>query len=315
MTEKYIIDTDIGDDIDDAFAIEYAVNAGMDIIGITTVFRDTYLRAELSAYILELLGRRDIPVCKGEDAPLQQPVDAIQKAERFLRSQEFTEQKTAKGGWLPQYLPKARGSKVGSECALDFIIRSAKLFGERLNILAIGPLTNLAKAFEKDFEAMRKVGAVYLMGGNVTEDVAEWNIRLDPEAADIVLHAPVPIFMIGSDMTWKHCMLEKEELRRIGQEKGELGEANRAMLEKWNAQPLYHGRIPCMHDSLVVAAALHPKCISYEKMSVRVGLSGAERGKTLVGDGREIYVARQVNEALFRRSMWENIFGNRRKMI
>ncbi len=310
MIEKYIIDTDIGDDIDDAFAIEYAVNAGLDIIGITTVFRDAYLRAELSAYILERLGRNDIPVFAGENVPLKQPVDAIQKAERYLQPQELAEIKATGRGWMPQYLPEARGSRVESEHAVEFIIKSAKQYGERLGILAIGPLTNLAKAFEKEFETMKKVGAIYLMGGNVSEDVSEWNIRLDPEAADVVFHASVPIFMIGSDMTWKHCILSTEELLRIGKEKGKLGEANRAMLERWKNQPLYHGRIPCMHDPLVVAAVLHPECISYEKMSVRIGLSDAERGKTLKGDDGETYfVARQVNEELFRRSMWENILS------
>ncbi|MDD6994633.1 MAG: nucleoside hydrolase [Candidatus Borkfalkiaceae bacterium] len=310
MIEKYIIDTDIGDDIDDAFALEYAVNAGLDIIGVTTVFRNAYLRAKLSAYLLRLCGKK-VPVYAGEDLPLVQAVDAIQKADRYLQPQELAKVMREGKGWLPEYLPRARRSKVSKERAVDFLIDSAKRNGERLGILAIGPLTNLARAFQKDFESMRKIGGVYLMGGNVSQDTAEWNIRLDPEAADIVFRANVPVFLIGSDMTWKHCMVSNEELCNIKQSEGAVAKANRAMLELWENQPLYRGRMPCMHDSLVVATVVCPACVSYKKMFVRIGLCGAERGKTIAGAGAPINVACKVNETLFRRSMWKNIFSEK----
>ena len=72
MEEKYIIDTDIGDDVDDAFAVMLAAKSQLNVVGITTVFRNAMQRAKMAKYLLRLIGREDIPVIAGIDTPIVQ---------------------------------------------------------------------------------------------------------------------------------------------------------------------------------------------------------------------------------------------------
>lgn len=308
MVEKFIIDTDIGDDIDDAFAIQYALNAGLDVVGITTVFRSAFLRAELTAYMLACMGRADVPVCAGEDLPIREATDAVQKPERNLSAQEFAEVCATGRKWLPHYLPEAAGSAVQPKCAVDCIVENAEKYGDRLGILCIGPLTNIARAIEKAPDVMRSVGELYIMGGDFVSDTPEWNVRLDPEAAHTVFAWPVPKTVVGADKTWKHTRVRQDELVKMRSMGGALGRLNVRMLDRWGEQPIYVGKLPVMHDSLVVAAVV-TDCLRLEEKKVRVGVSGEERAKTLLAaDGIEARVCVGVDEETFRASMWKNIF-------
>lgn len=307
MSKKYIIDTDIGDDIDDAYAIEYAIKAGLDVVGVTTVFRSTYLRAELSAYLLKLMNRMDIPVFAGSEFPICQPLDAKQKAARYLRGEAL--ESALKGEpWLPQYLDGAKGLAVNKKSAVDFILESAEKYGEDLVILAIGPLTNLARAIEKAPKTMKKIGKIVLMGGNTKENVAEWNVALDPEGAATVFSSGLKIDQIGSDQTWKNATVTFDELVDMRRQTGELGEANNNMLDKWANQPLYRGRIPCMHDSLAVFMVLNEQAFTFDEVTIVVGLEGDGRAKTFVKAGGNVRRVIDVDKKKFRESMWECIY-------
>ena len=80
MNKKYIIDTDIGDDVDDAFAVMLAAKSEMDLLGITTVFRNSKQRAQMAQYLLRLIGHEEIPVYAGVDKPFLQKIEYSQQS-------------------------------------------------------------------------------------------------------------------------------------------------------------------------------------------------------------------------------------------
>ena len=147
---KVIIDTDIGDDIDDAFALLFAMKLEFDIIGITTVFRNTVQRAKMTKKLLCDFGRgyEEVKVYAGCATPL------AEKKKNYPT--------------LPCYTSDADAFEPDSEDeneAIDFIIESARKYGKDLTIIALGPFTNMAKAAMRDPEAMNSVSKTVIMGG------------------------------------------------------------------------------------------------------------------------------------------------------
>ena len=175
---KLLIDTDIGDDIDDALALTWALKLNLDIVGITTVYRDAVKRAKIVKRILELGGRADIPVRIGESEPINP--DTI-KIGKFNYEAEYN-------GCL-----EANGVEYIAECA--------EKYGEELTILALGPQTNLAKAYLDYPEAMKKAGRVVIMGGAFFCHSDEWNIAGDPTAAKIVMQSGENLMYVNWDLT------------------------------------------------------------------------------------------------------------------
>lgn len=276
---KWIIDTDIGDDIDDLFAIGYALACKLDIIGITTVFRSCKLRAKLAKYAVEQYGY-NISVYAGEDNPINTPVDAFCKPERWLCDELY--QKHLKTGekWLPQMIEEANDCSIERFSAVDFIGECAKKYGEELGIIAIGPLTNLARTIEK-YPEMQKVGAFYIMGGNFSEQKCEWNVKLDVEAVEIVYKAKVPKFIVGADKTWDNATFDYERFKNGLSASQKAKELEIKSVEKWKKQPLYSKRNPCMHDVIVIDAIANPKEYCFEKCDVNLIVEGDMRGATI----------------------------------
>ncbi len=307
---KWIIDTDIGDDIDDAFSIQFAVKGGLDILGVTTVFRSAYLRAELASYLLELCGRGDIPVFAGEDLPVDGCVDRIQKAQNWLPEQKFLALKGDEQ-WLPHDLPQMHGAAVARGRAVDFIISCAEQYGDELGILSIGPMTNLARCLAAAPAAMLGIGEIVFLGGNIEEDVAEWNVALDAAAAQAVFSSGICIRQIGSNLSWRCCATTEVEKEKLMCQPGQLGEANRLMLQKWSETPVYRGKTPCLHDLLPVLAVLSPQSFRFSEKRVRVGQEGGERGKTLPDEenGSLILSAEAVDPADYRRYLQKYILS------
>ena len=142
--QKIIIDTDIGDDVDDAFAVALALRSPeLDILGITTTFGDTETRAKLVDRLLGEAGRQDIPVAVGEPTPA---------------SNHFTQRRYAEGGHFARaWHPKA----------VDFILEQIRRYPGEITLIAIGPLMNVGAAIDKDAETFRKLRRVVLMGGSI----------------------------------------------------------------------------------------------------------------------------------------------------
>ena len=301
---KWIIDTDIGDDIDDAFAIEYAIFQKLDIVGITTVFRTSNLRAKLTSYILEKMGQ-PINVYAGLDHPLKNAIDAIQKKERYLTESQLI--KYQDNNWLPHYIDEANNSMIQEQNAIDYLIDSFNNSNGQLAIIALGPLTNIARAIQKCPSIVKKIPIIVIMGSNVFEDKNEYNIMVDPEAAKIVMESNIKIFVVGSNITWKASQLTKQEESQL-ETNSPVGAVNKMMLEKWHNMPLYCNRITCMHDVLAIYCLIHQDRIETKKCAINVDLSN--KGKTTIKKRlfhRNAIVVTNVNKDVFIKEFLEVI--------
>src|SRR5450631_1461441 len=166
--EKVIIDTDIGDDIDDAFALGLALRSPeLQILGVTTTFGDTELRAKLADRFLGEVGRAEIPVMAGA------PTHA---------TNVFTQRRYAEGGHF---------AKASHGDAVDFLLAQIRRYPNEITLIGIGPLVNVGAAIDRDAATFRKLKRVVIMGGSIKRgygDVEygppsppqpEWNIVND----------------------------------------------------------------------------------------------------------------------------------------
>lgn len=259
---KVIFDTDIGDDIDDAFALAALLNEPQaELLGVTTVYRNTAQRAQLVAAMLQA-AERSVPVYAGEGIPCKEGIRPFVWEEAGDLAQGNVCQ------WTQEY-----GAFPVAEGAVDFLIQSAKRYKEELILFAVGPLTNLARAIERDRAAMERIGGIYTMGGRFLEYGAEWNILCDPEAADVVYASGIPVYAVGLDVTLR-CTLEEDFLQRLSASPKQTNK----LLSQWFARWSKHFSFPksVMHDPLAVASLFAPVC-TFERRYVQAELQ-QERG-------------------------------------
>jgi len=190
-----LFDTDIGSDVDDAVALGLvlACPEALEPVAVTTVSGDTALRARVAARLLGLGGRRDVPVHAGATRPR-------------LRSQERFAWFGHEPGMVPDGGPDAPRP---AEPAAEAIVRlSREVPG--LEIVAVGPLTNLAAALALDPELPGRVGGLTVMGGHVRrvaigdhvcEPGIDYNLCSDPEASCAVLGAGFRTTLVTADVT------------------------------------------------------------------------------------------------------------------
>ncbi len=278
--QRVIIDCDPG--VDDALALLLAMHSPeLQIEGITPVAGNVPLELTLpnALRLVEIAGRTDIPVAKGASQPLARKLITASYAhgENGLGGVQFPE---------PRTKPIAEG-------ATQFIRRIVRAHPGEVTIVAIGPLTNLALAFREDRELPRMVRALYLMGGslsrgNVTPS-AEFNIYVDPEAAQEVFHAGIPITMVGLDVTRK-AFLRDEHIQRLEAAQNPsaqaAGKITRAIWNRMRANPNFSGTGPVMHDSVAVAALLDPNVVKTQGYYVEVETAGEFTAGETVGYNR-----------------------------
>jgi purine nucleosidase/pyrimidine-specific ribonucleoside hydrolase len=261
MTIKVIIDTDIGDDIDDAYAIAYALRCPeLEIVGITTVLGNAGAKARIAAHLLREAGMRGIPVHAGCGLPLLQPAEPDR---------------------LPnQYIPEEMADlPIASAHAVDFIIETAMNAPGEIELLAIGPLTNVAMALRKEPSIASRIKRIVIMGGSYYFHFVEWNVYCDPEAADIVFRSGVPLDAVGMDVT-RHCLMSEAQWNRMesGADRREVAMLLR-LTERWRSGT---GRKrPILHDALAVYGLHGGDGLRFEREAIQVELEGAAtRGMT-----------------------------------
>jgi len=256
IRKKLIIDTDCGSD--DAMAIAMALNdSAYEILFFSAVSGNVILDQAVQNTLLtiETAGTYEPPVYPGSRKML-------------LRKLAFAHETHGDDGMgdmglLPKRLKAAEGH--GALKIIEALRAGAP--GE-IEIVALGPLTNLALAIRLDSEAIGRVKRISVMGsaglgtGNVSP-AAEFNIWQDAEAAKIVLESGLPLFLVGWDACLGEAMLEAVDIERLRQS-GPLGrfaiDCNRRLLEMNTGR---FGR-PCldMADPAAMAAALYPDCIA-----------------------------------------------------
>lgn len=276
MNKKIIIDMDIGDDIDDAFALLTAMELNADIIGITTVFGNTNERARITKKLMKLFGKgyENVPVYAGYGTPLAE--------------------KDKDHGHLCQYTPDIdtddfKPDSIVPEEAVDFIIRSCKTYGENLKIIAIGPFTNIARVILKDKFALNRAGEIIIMGGAYYKHYVDWNVLCDVEAAKLMFESVNNIHCLGADVTHQLKISEKEDTR-IEFYSGSRSDL-KYLSELYRLWKVQSGSIAVLHDPLAIFYSFEHNYVSSECIPVTVIESGYARGITLniKGYGKAAY--------------------------
>ncbi|MER9873594.1 nucleoside hydrolase [Mesorhizobium sp. M0195] len=264
QSRRIIIDTDPGQD--DAVAILLALgSAELEIVGITAVAGNVPLKlTEKNARkICELAGRTDVKVYAGAIRPL---------ARELVTAEEVHGKTGLNGPQLPE--PKM---KLQDEYAVDFIVET--LMREEsgtITLCALGPLTNVALALIREPKIAPRIKEIVLMGGgffeggNVTP-TAEFNIYVDPHAADVVFKSGIPIVMMPLDVTHKALTTAKrtKAFRKLGTR---VGTATADMLEFFERfdEEKYGTDGGPLHDPCVIAYLLKPKLFKGRNCNVTV---------------------------------------------
>lgn len=216
------LDTDIGDDIDDTLVLEEILrNPSLDLVGMSTVFKNTPLRAEFASRMLRAAGREDIPVLTGSPVPIR-GLTTVRPHETF--SQWDLEERTPDPGI---YGEEAKDPHLVPRRILEEA-RKAPLV-----LLAIGPLTNIARTILEDKEGVLSISRLFLMGGEYREHRPEWNLECDVEAFKTILYSGLDIRAVGLELTEKSTLspAEEELLARTGSDP--LGDFRREAVRRF----------------------------------------------------------------------------------
>ncbi|MEZ5752481.1 MAG: nucleoside hydrolase [Paracoccaceae bacterium] len=261
MARKIIIDTDPGQD--DAVAILLALaSPELEVLGITCVAGNVPLplTTKNARVICELAGRPDIKVFAGCDAPLQ----------RKLVTAEHVHGKTGLDGiTLPDPV-----MPLQDQHAVDFIIDTLRA-QDGVTLVPIGPLTNIATALQRAPDIAARIDQIVLMGGayfevgNITP-AAEFNIYVDPEAAEIVFKSGVPLVVMPLDVTHKALTTRPriEAFRALGHV-GEVVASWTDFFERFDMEKYGSEGAP-LHDPCTIAWLLDPTLFTGREINVEI---------------------------------------------
>ena len=269
MARKIIIDTDPGQD--DAVAILLALaSPELEVLGITAVAGNVPLvLTERNARIVcEIAGRPDMRVYAGCDRPMQ----------RKLVTAEHVHGKSGLDG-IELFEPEMA---LQSGHAVDFLIDTLRREAPgTVTLCPLGPLTNIATAFTRAPDIVNRVAEIVLMGGayfevgNITP-AAEFNIYVDPEAADIVFRAGVPLVVVPLDVTHKALTSRAwiEGLRAMGTRVGSAVAGLTDFFERFDMAK-YGSQGAPLHDACVIGYLLKPGLFTGRHINVTVETTGA----------------------------------------
>lgn len=265
--EKVIFDTDIGDDIDDAFALALALSTPkLRVIGVTTAWGDTDLRARLVARFLSETGHSDIPVAAGPKTHANSTFTQAQWAEAWPEPAK---------GWPD---------------AVDFIREAARRDPGQITLISVSPFSNVAALIDKDPAAFRQLKKVVIMGGSIRRGYGdlgyrpnkgpepEYNILMDIPGAKKLFASGVPLYVMPLDST----QLKLDEvLRPILFSRGSrMTDALALLYAQWTAST--QNPTPTLFDAMAVASAIDPGLCPTQPMNIVVD----DKGYTRVGDGK-----------------------------
>jgi purine nucleosidase len=261
---KIIIDTDPGQD--DAVAILLALaSPEIEVLGITAVAGNVPLPlTEKNARIVcELAGRPDVKVFAGCDAPLARP----------LVTAEHVHGKTGLDG--PRMADPTM--PLQDQHAVDFIIQTLRDEPSgTVTLVPVGPLTNIATAFQRAPDIIGRVQEIVLMGGayfevgNITP-AAEFNIYVDPEAAKIVFDAGAPLVVMPLDVTHKALTTKTriDAFRAMGSKVGDMVAAWTDFFERFDMEKYGSEGAP-LHDPCTVAYLIDPSLFTGRLINVEI---------------------------------------------
>ena len=292
---KVILDTDIGDDIDDSLALLLLLNSKdkFNLLGVTTVFRNSYKRAKMAKQLISAM-ESDVEVYAGEDFPFKTDPDHLDR-EKILAKEKVDET----GKYLfPQWSESMREFPVNEQGAVDFIIEQVHKYPYEVTIICIGPLTNIARAIKKDPSIVPLLKGLRIMGGGYELDRPEWNVYCDPEATSIVYSSGIAdIHAIGCDIT-SRTWLSQNDIDLLKNSTAKPIHLVYHAMKKWFTY--YEYVRPVMHDPLTVVSLIDPTVVTFKEMHMDVNLED-KRGYTFVNPNCQniVNVAVDVNKEKF----------------
>src|SRR5215472_4014325 len=250
LMRHVVLDTDIGTDVDDLLALVFLAHAReLRLEGVTTVYGDSLLRARIAAAIWKRTGNPAIPIVPGANRPLSaRPI--------FWCGHEG------------QGIPSLDVTTVDqNRTAEQFLIQYSNLYSGELEILAIGPLTNIAKAIMRDAGFASRTKRLYFMGGAYWLDYSEHNIECDSVAARIVFDSGIRVTAIGLDVTLRVQLTEREVacIRQLPNGLGLLLENQIRLWWKYLGVEQNHP-----HDPLAALAMLRPDLFLFKNCDVKI---------------------------------------------
>ena len=262
---KIIIDTDPGQDDAVAILLALASPDEIDLLGVVAVAGNVPLplTQKNARIICELAGRPDMPVFAGCDAPMS----------RKLVTAEHVHGKTGLDG--PQ-LPEPTMPLQGKH-GVDFIIETLRAEPARtVTLVPIGPLTNIAVAFERAPDIIKRVQEIVLMGGayfevgNITP-AAEFNIYVDPEAAEIVFKSGVKLTVMPLDVTHKALTSAEwiNDIKALGTEVGRMVAEWTDFFERFDTEK-YGSKGAPLHDPCTIAYLIQPDLFEGRFINVEI---------------------------------------------
>ncbi len=279
MAKQIIIDTDTG--VDDALGIILALNSPeLSVEAITTVAGNVEVEkcTRNIFLILELLQvNRALVVAQGEKKPLRK---ALFTAPEVHGSDGL--------GNITKEYPRPKVT-LSPFKAFGVIINLAKKYPKQLTIVALGPMTNLAKAIRKDSRAMKQVKEIIAMGGAFrvfgnTGPLAEFNMFVDPDAAQIVLHAGIPLTLVPLDVTQQLALTREDVLTHLRKKKNPkmefISKATKFYMKYHQKTEGWYGGY--LHDPLAISVAIRPEILRCVNAHVDVEIEGTfTRGMTV----------------------------------
>jgi inosine-uridine nucleoside N-ribohydrolase len=253
-----VLDTDIGSDIDDAFALALVIaSPELDLRAVTTVSGDTQARARLAAKMLWEGGRRNVPVAAGAPG---------------------TKSDVAQTRWADGF----SSASLLSEKAVDLLKAEIDRGHGEVVIVAIGPLTNVAALLKQYPREKKKIKRIVLMGGSIARGyypgsgpTAEGNIASDVTAARIVLSSDIPILMAPLDVTAR-LQLDAPHCKRIFAHSTPMTNALHAVHTLWGQTT------PTLHDPMAVSLLIDRHLCATKPLAVEIddhGMTRSVKGK------------------------------------
>ncbi len=260
-----LLDTDIGDDIDDAWALAVCLtHPKIELLGVSTVYADTLARAVIARWLIEAAGKR-VEVAAGESQPLSRTVSP-HRPHQIAAIPPEDEQRL----------------QSGRTDGIAFLAEKAQQFdGDELVLLTIGPLTNAAKLLTEHPKAVAKISRIVAMVGVVAPDHPhpEYNAAVDPKATRILFECDRPLTMIGLDVTMR-CRLSKSDLDEFAHSEKLLVRRLMALTKVW--QEAHRGPdgslpLPILHDPLAALVVVEPNLVTLTPMRIEVDGEGRTR--------------------------------------
>lgn len=254
-----ILDTDIGTDIDDAYALVQVVRSPeLKLLGVTTVSGDTVARARLAAKLLAVAGQTKIPVYAG-----------ISTATQYMAQVDWA------NGFFSAALHKSGG--------VEFMRGQINTHPGEITIIAIGELTNVAALLESEPGLGPKIKAIALMGGSVRRGYApdskpepEWNIKSNARAAQVVFSSGVPLLVAPLDST-ADLKLTPEGRVVLFSAGTVVNDALAALNSVWRHTNTWKGENPTLFDNLAVALVATPGIAPLTPLHLVVDADGLTR--------------------------------------